>query len=132
MTLVTADPQRAFLTIDSGFPLLDLEEALQKAAPFVYAYGGSAVPVLFAPADWKALARANGQTDGDLVESLLYEADLARLYWALSRIDPETRADVEEGHWTREATSSCPGFGFLWEPDLYSRRRFGRSWRTKR
>jgi hypothetical protein len=94
MALVAVDPKRAFLTIDSGFPLVDLEEALQKAAPFAYAYSGSAVPVLFSPADWEALAGASGQSDRDVVviEMLLYEADLARLYWALSRIDPETRA----------------------------------------
>src|SRR5208283_30560 len=56
MNLVAADAQRAFLTIDSGFPLVDLEEALQKSTPFTYAYAGSAVPVLFGPADWKALS----------------------------------------------------------------------------
>ena len=36
--LETANPERAFLTIDSGFPLTDLEEALQKGIPFAYAY----------------------------------------------------------------------------------------------
>jgi hypothetical protein len=95
LTLVTADPQRAFLTIDSGFPLLDLEEALQNTLPFVCPYAGSAVPVLFAPGDWTALTKESGKSDRDLVESLLYEADLARLYWALSRIDPETRAELK-------------------------------------
>jgi len=95
LTLVTADPQRAFLTIDSGFPLLDLEEALQKTLPFVCPYAGSAVPVLFAPGDWTALTKERAKSDRDLVESLLYEADLARLYWALSRIDPETRAELK-------------------------------------
>jgi len=96
MTLVTADPQRAFLTINSGFPLLDLEEALQKATAFVCVYAGSAVPVQFAPGDWTTLARARGHGDGDLVESLLYEADLARLYWALSRMNPETRTALRK------------------------------------
>jgi hypothetical protein len=92
MTLVTADAQRAFLTIDSGFPLLDLEEALQKSLPFVCGYAGSAVPALFAPGEWRALTKEKGQKDKDLLESLLYEPDLARLYVALSRMDPETRA----------------------------------------
>src|SRR6516165_8023374 len=36
LTLITADAERAFLTIDSGFPLLDLEEALQKGESFTY------------------------------------------------------------------------------------------------
>ena len=91
MNLVAADPQRAFLTIDSGFPLVDLEEALQKGTPFTYAYAGSAVPVLFGPADWKALAATNGQSNRNVAEILLNEADVARLYWGLSQIDPETR-----------------------------------------
>src|SRR5215472_7589144 len=34
--LVTADPERAFLTIDSGFPLTSLEQALGRNAPFNY------------------------------------------------------------------------------------------------
>src|ERR1035438_4043997 len=32
-TLMTADAERAFLTIDSGFPITQLEEALQKGTP---------------------------------------------------------------------------------------------------
>jgi len=96
MILVTSDPQRAFLTIDSGFPLLDLEEALQKAAPFMCPYAGTAVPVLSAPNDWAALTRERGQSNRDLVENLLYEPDLARFYEAFSRIDPETRAELRK------------------------------------
>lgn len=91
MSLVTADSERAFLTVDSGFPLPELEEALQHNGPFVYDYKGSTVPVLFTPEDWIA-ATQRGQEKRDLLESLLNEADLARLYWALSQIEAETRA----------------------------------------
>jgi hypothetical protein len=91
MTLVTADAERAFLTIDSGFPLLALEQALQQNAPFTYSYKGSSVPVLFTPGDWVEVAIEKGQEKRDFLESLLYQADLARLYWGLSRIEPETR-----------------------------------------
>ena len=94
MTLITSDSQRAFLTIDSGFPLVDLEEALQKDGPFAYPYAGSSVPAMFGAADWKVLA-ANGHEDRDLIEILLYEPDVARLYWALSRIDPDTRVALK-------------------------------------
>ena len=45
--LETANPERAFLTIDSGFPLTELEESLQKGVPFVYPYAPSQVPVMF-------------------------------------------------------------------------------------
>ncbi len=51
-SLETAEAERAFLTIDSGFPLGELEAALQGGKPFVYAFPASQVPVLFSPADW--------------------------------------------------------------------------------
>src|SRR5580704_19340912 len=54
--LETANPERAFLTIDSGFPLTELEEALQRGTPFTYSYPISRVPVLFAESEWKMLA----------------------------------------------------------------------------
>lgn len=96
MTLVTADPEKAFLTIDSGFPLLDLEEALQQGAPFTYGYSGSAVPAMFASSDWAAIPSPKTQRAGDLVEILMFEPQVARLYWALSQIDPETRAALKK------------------------------------
>src|SRR5579872_665841 len=34
----TSDPDRAFLTIDSGFPLAELEQKLQEGKPFVLSY----------------------------------------------------------------------------------------------
>src|SRR6202046_2159383 len=55
-TLETANPERAFLTIDSGFPLVELEEALQKGTPFSYSYPASQVPVLFHERDWTTLS----------------------------------------------------------------------------
>ena len=90
MTLVTADPERAFLTIDSGFPLLDLEDALQRDKPFSYDYQGTRAPAMFTAADWTGVIPTKDQEKRDLLESLLYEPQLARLYWAVSRIDPET------------------------------------------
>jgi hypothetical protein len=91
MTLVTADSERAFLTIDSGFPLLDLEIALQQNTPFVYGYAGTTVPVIFNVSDWTALSGIKGQPRRNFLDCLLYQSDLARLYWALSRIEPQTR-----------------------------------------
>jgi len=51
-SLETADPERAFLTIDSGFPLAELEETLQGGKPFVYPFAASQVPLLFSPSEW--------------------------------------------------------------------------------
>jgi hypothetical protein len=89
-TLETANPERAFLTIDSGFPLVELEEALQKGIPFTYPYPASRVPVLFHESDWVGLSQSAKSGSGSLIDALLSDASVARLYWALARIDDET------------------------------------------
>ena len=43
-SLITADAERAFLTVDSGFPLTKLEQSLQEGTPFAYAYPATRVP----------------------------------------------------------------------------------------
>src|SRR5271170_5661030 len=50
--LETSDPDRAFVTIDSGFPLAQLEQALRDGKPFDYPYAPSSVPILFSQSDW--------------------------------------------------------------------------------
>ena len=89
-SLVTADPERAFLTTDSGFPLPALEETLQGGKPFTYAFPSTRVPVLFSESDWTAVSTANRKDANDLVGILLRDPVLSRLYWALSRSDGET------------------------------------------
>ena len=86
--LETADAQRAFLTIDSGFPLPELEKALQEGKPFTYNYQASQVPILFTPSDW-----TNGN---DLVDTMLRDPSLARLYSAFSQMDPETQVALRQ------------------------------------
>ena len=51
-SLQTEDPERAFLTIDSGFPLPELEQTLEGGKAFEYPYQSSTVPVLFAEGEW--------------------------------------------------------------------------------
>jgi hypothetical protein len=87
--LETADPDRAFITNDSGFPTADLEQALRESKPFIYPYPSTPVPVIFKPEDWK-LSDKNSE-NGDFLSSLLADAMEARLYWALARMDDETR-----------------------------------------
>ena len=91
-TLLTEDPERAFLAIDSGFPLPDLEQTLQGGKPFEYAYSSAAVPVIFAEGDWTKASKKNYiELSKDLLDTILNDPTIARLYWALSRMDPETR-----------------------------------------
>src|SRR5579864_5630254 len=86
--LETANPERAFLTIDAGFPLVDLEDDLHAGKPFVYPFPGSPVPILFGEKDWTSI---RGVETNTLLDALLDDPALSRLYLALSQTDPETR-----------------------------------------
>src|SRR5919202_3359306 len=52
VVLETVNATRAFLTIDSGFPLAQLEQALRTNKPFVYDFQPSQVPVLYGKEYW--------------------------------------------------------------------------------
>jgi len=95
VTLETADPERAFLTIDSGFPLVDLEESLQKGTPFLYPFPATRVPVLLKESDWIALNANKRRNSGSLVDVLVDNPAIARLYWALAKNDTETRLTLD-------------------------------------
>jgi hypothetical protein len=91
-TLETADPEKAFLTVDSGFPLPALEQTLQGGKPFAYDYPATRVPVLFNESEWMNAGNKNDQQySKDLVDTLIHDPSMARLYWAMSKLDPETR-----------------------------------------
>jgi len=95
-SLQTEDPERAFLAIDSGFPLTALEQTLQGGKPFEYPYSSEPVPVLFAESDWTQLSRKNFRENSrDLLDTILNDSSIARLYWALSRMDSETSRWME-------------------------------------
>jgi len=95
-SLETADAKRAFVTIDSGFPLPELERTLQGGKPFAYRFPVTRVPVLFSEHDWMSVGSRRGQHgDKDLTDALINDPSIARLYWALSRLDPETRNTLQ-------------------------------------
>ncbi|HKU24753.1 MAG TPA: hypothetical protein VJQ54_04730 [Candidatus Sulfotelmatobacter sp.] len=96
-TLLTDDPERAFLAIDSGFPLPALEQSLQGGKPFEYAFSSDPVPVIFAESDWTQLSKKNmSENSRDLLETILFDPSIARLYWAFSRLDGETSKALKE------------------------------------
>ena len=96
-SLQSEDPERAFLAIDSGFPLPELEQTLQGGKAFEYPFSSSPVPVLFAESDWtKASAKNYKENSRDLLDTILTDPAVARLYWALSRLDPETRNFLQQ------------------------------------
>jgi hypothetical protein len=91
-SLETSDPERAFLTIDSGFPLPALEQTLQGGSPFEYHFAPTRVPLIFAEGDWIGAGNKREQHySKDLIDTLLHDAAMSRLYWAFSRLDPQTR-----------------------------------------
>ncbi len=95
--LQTEDPERAFLAIDSGFPLPDLEQTLQGGKAFEYPYSSSPVPVILAEGEWTKASKKNYvELSKDLLDTILNDQAVARLYWAMSRIDPETREFLEQ------------------------------------
>lgn len=97
VSLVTSDPERAFLTMDSGFPLPELEEALRGGSEFNYRYPETRVPLLFTEEEWRNAINTNKrEPHRELIELFLRHPAAARLYWALSRTDDETRAALRE------------------------------------
>ncbi len=93
--LMTFDHERAFLTIDSGFPIPALEESLRGIKPFSYHYPQTKLPVMFSQNDWTALASKDLRSKHSLVDTFLRHPSVARLYWAMSRLDPETRNSLK-------------------------------------
>ena len=93
-SLETSDSEKAFLTVDSGFPLPELERTLQGGKPFVYGFSGTPVPVIFSEAEWPQLEKKT-KLGNNLIDILLHDPDVARLYWAFSRLDPETAEELK-------------------------------------
>ena len=105
--LETADPQRAFLTIDSGFPLPDLEKSLQEGRAFTYSFSTSRVPAPAVEIDWSK----NGKKV-DVVDMLLGDPELARFYWALTRMDAETVSALRQSHVLKKMVPQAAALGF--------------------
>ncbi|MGD0046919.1 MAG: hypothetical protein ABSE42_07860 [Bryobacteraceae bacterium] len=91
VVLETVNAGRAFLTTDSGFPVNRLEEALRTNRPFTYDFHPTPVPVMFGLAYWTA-----GSKETDLIEALISDPSLCRLYLGLSKLDPATAAAMHD------------------------------------
>jgi hypothetical protein len=90
-SLVTGNAERAFLTLDSGFPLTTLEQDLEKHVPFTYEFPGTRVPVLFSEKDWVAIGGMKHKGGTDILDILLHDVDVDRLYTGMAHLDPQTR-----------------------------------------
>ncbi len=91
VVLETVNASRAFLTTDSGFPLSDLERALQTDRPFSYPYQSTRADVLYNADYWM---NAKERAEGNFLDALIGDPALCRFYLGLSKLDPETAGDL--------------------------------------
>ncbi len=130
--LETVNPSRAFLSIDSAFPLADLEDAYRREASFDLEYGGTQLPVLFGPEYW--LGASKGKNDGSFIDAFLSDPLLARLYVAMAKLHRPTALALKEqipaerlknyanvldffgvSFEIRDGTATVPGSESFWE-----------------
>jgi hypothetical protein len=110
--LETAESERAFLTVDSGFPLADLEEALQKNAPFDYPYAPTNLPIVFTEREWFSLGDGRKTRSGSAVDLILVDEAVARLYWAMNSMDRETSRALRQALGLRRLLAIAPELDF--------------------
>jgi hypothetical protein len=93
VVLETVNAVRAFLTIDSGFPLAELEQSLRTNRPFVYEYKPTLVPILYGPDYW---VTAKERGSGEFIDTFLGDPSVCRLYLGLSELDPATAEELRK------------------------------------
>jgi hypothetical protein len=93
LVLETVNASRAFLTIDSGFPLSQLEQALRLNQPFTMDFHPARLPLMYDLAYWES---AKDKTEGDFIDYFLSDPSLCRLYLGLSKLDPETSDELRK------------------------------------
>jgi hypothetical protein len=88
LVLETVNATRAFLTVDSGFPLTQLEQDLRANHRFELDYGPTTIPVLYNAEYWLSALGRGGPTD--FIDAFISDPSLCRLYLGLSHIDRAT------------------------------------------
>jgi hypothetical protein len=111
-SLITADAERAFLTVDSGFPLTKLEQSLQEGTPFVFPFQATRVPILFSESDWVTVAASNQKSENNLLDIVLNNQNVDRLYSAMAKIEPETRQELYQSPGLRNLLPVSAVFDF--------------------
>jgi hypothetical protein len=93
VVLETVNAGRAFVTIDSGFPIAELEQALRTNRKFEYAYAPTRVPILYDSAYW---APPTDKQSADFIDALLGDPILCRTYLGLAKLNRETADAVRQ------------------------------------
>ena len=92
VVLETVNATRAFLTIDSGFPLADLEQSLRTNRPFSYDFQPTKVPVLYATDYWMGTK----DKGGEFIDAFISDPAMCRLYLGISKLDAGTADALKE------------------------------------
>ncbi|MEN6601695.1 MAG: hypothetical protein ABFD86_04705, partial [Bryobacteraceae bacterium] len=93
VVLETVNATRAFLTVDSGFPLAELEQALRTNRPFTYDFKPTQVPLLYPAEYWLG---AKPKVSGEAIDAFLGDPALCRLYLSLAKLDKPTADRMHE------------------------------------
>ncbi|HEY4363369.1 MAG TPA: hypothetical protein VGN17_20555 [Bryobacteraceae bacterium] len=93
VVLETLNASRAFLTIDSGFPLSELEQKLRLNEPFTLDYHPARLPLMYTAEYWQS---ARDKTQTEFIDAFLNDPSLCRLYLGLSKLDPETADEIKK------------------------------------
>ncbi len=99
VVLETLNATRAFLTIDSGFPLAELEQDLRTNRVFAYDFKPTQIPILYTQDYWLSSKDRQG---AEFIDSFLGDPSLCRLYLALSKLDPSASEELRKGTTVRE------------------------------
>ncbi|MGA2324655.1 MAG: hypothetical protein ABSH05_00065 [Bryobacteraceae bacterium] len=93
VVLETVNASRAFLTIDSGFPLAQLEQALRTNRPFSLPYPPTRIPILYGADYW---ITAKEKQSGDFIDVFLSDPALCRFYVAMAKLDRGTADELRK------------------------------------
>jgi hypothetical protein len=88
LVLETVNATKAFLTVDSGFPISELEADLRANHRFELPYAPTQIPVLYTPTYW--LSALGKNTAAEFIDAFLSDPTLCRLYLGLSHLDHAT------------------------------------------
>jgi hypothetical protein len=88
IVLETVNATRAFLTVDSGFPLTQLEQDLRANRKFELPFAPTVIPVLYNADYW--MSALSKDTKTNFIDAFLSDPSICRLYLGLSRLDRPT------------------------------------------
>src|ERR1019366_586104 len=135
LALETVNPSRAFLTIDSGFPLSELEAALRTNRAFTLDYHPARVPIFYTADYWQPGARKRSNssiTFSTSRQSAAYIRQLRRWIpkprYRCARICPSPKRKSTRTCWTFSAPCSNCGMVRQWYPEAPGPRKRGPIW----